>query len=202
VTGVGSRLWGVGESGNLTLVDYLELPYRFDVRSQGEGERPPWMASVEELPGCVALGDTPEQAVAALRGAMEMWLSSALAEQREIPVPGKQAPRSGADRSYSGRFLVRMPKSLHDRLAGAAEQQQTSLNRLVCDLLAAAMAQGDRATPPATTLPQRAQPDRAAASQRTAPRSIRLVLATNVIVVLLAGVVAVVLLVLALQHGV
>ena len=200
--GARTRISGVGESENLTLAQYLALPYHFDVRAEREGEQSSWTASVEELPNCVARADTPEDAIARLRPAMESWLTSAIAEHREIPLPGGEAPKSRSNRSYSGRFLVRMPKSLHEQLALAAEQEQTSFNRLVTDMLTAAVARGDLGKPPTTTEAHRAESGSAAPSKRASPRSIRIVLATNLVVVVVAGILAVVLLVLALERGV
>ena len=242
-----------GTTGKLTVADYLALPYHFDVAPTGDGGHSRWTARVEELPGCTAQGDTAEEAVSRLRPAMESWLTAAIAEQREIPVPAEPGdssvhaehgetaapagrgetaapaeqddipvpakkganPRS-AD-SYSGRFLVRMPKWLHADLASAAERQQVSLNRLVTEILAGAVGRGDRGSSSSTgaepgEVPRLSaetsqasatspEPD-ASGSQRSSPRSIRLVLATNLAVVILAAIVALVLLVLALQRGV
>jgi RNA polymerase sigma-B factor len=129
-------------------------------------------------------------------------------DSREIPAPGQEPADSSAGHSYSGRFLVRMPKPLHEQLARAAEQEQVSLNRFVTDVLTAAVAEGDVGKPLATT--RKDGPDPVVGShrvlmvgtQRVSARSFRLALATNLVVVILAGAVAVVLLVLALQRGI
>ncbi len=198
--GARTKISRVGESENLTLAQYLELPYHLDVRSERDGTRSWWTGTVEELPGCASKGNTPEEAAARLRTAMESWLSSAIADKREIPVPGQEATRSRAAHSYSGRFLVRMPKSLHEQLARTAEQEQMSLNRLVTDELAGAVARRDPGKPTSSAQRSRPEVDREAGSPRTPTRSLRLALATNLVVVVLAGVIAVVLLVLALQR--
>jgi hypothetical protein len=99
-----------------------------------------------------------------------------------------------------------MPKSLHEQLARAAEQQQTSLNRFVTDVLAAAVARGDLGKPSADNDPStdtgapRAELEGAVGVTHTPARSIRLALATNLAVLVIAGIVAVVLLVLALER--
>lgn len=196
------RAASVGTTGNLTLADYLALPYHIDVAPERDGEQSHWTASVAELNGCVARGDTAEQAVARLRPAMESWLTSAIAEQREIPIPGKKIANSRSADSYSGRFLVRMPKPLHAQLASAAEQQQVSLNRLVTEVLTAAVERGDLGSSSRDSGETPNEVDEAPHSQRTSPRSIRVALATNLVVVVLAGIVALVLLVLALQRGI
>ena len=45
--------------------------------------------------------------------------------------------------TYSGRFLVRMPSALHEKLSLAAKHEGVSLNRLVTDILAAAVARAE-----------------------------------------------------------
>jgi hypothetical protein len=44
---------------------------------------------------------------------------------------GKALPAPELVRSYSGRFLTRVPKQLHARLAKLAEREGVSLNSLV-----------------------------------------------------------------------
>ena len=61
---------------------------------------------------------------------MAGWISVALEDGKEIPKP--------RDTSYSGRFLVRFPSSLHARLTELAELEGVSLNQFVSNALAAA----------------------------------------------------------------
>ncbi|MCC6983318.1 MAG: type II toxin-antitoxin system HicB family antitoxin [Bauldia sp.] len=46
-----------------------------------------FLALAPDLPGCVSDGDTPEQALANIRDAIESWLSEARELGREIPQP-------------------------------------------------------------------------------------------------------------------
>ena len=94
-----------------------------------------------------------------------------------------------------------MPKPLHEELARAAEKEQISLNRLVTDVLASAVEQRDLASANGSKS-DRDPIDRSAGAKPASARTFRLALATNLVVVVLAGVIAVVLLVLALAHGV
>jgi hypothetical protein len=119
----------------------------------------------------------------------------------EIPVTGEEEGDSRTAHSYSGRFLVRMPKPLHEQLAHAAKQEHISLNRFVTNVLTAAVEQGDPGKRSNTAQSASDTSDRPAGLQRVPTRSFRLALATNLVVVVLAGIVAVVLLVLALEHG-
>ncbi|MBO0830990.1 MAG: type II toxin-antitoxin system HicB family antitoxin [Actinobacteria bacterium] len=116
-----------------TLEDYLELPYAFvvthDVDEEGNAG---WVAEVEELPGCISQGRTPEEAVERARMAMRDWISVALDDGVEIP-----EPRAAAE--YSGHFVVRVPSSLHADLVRRADREGVSLNQFVASALAGAV---------------------------------------------------------------
>ncbi len=89
-------------------------------------------ARVPELPGCLASGTTRQEADANLEEALTAWLAAAVELGNEIPTPrGEEEPEE-----YSGRFSVRVPRSLHRRLATRADAEGCSLNQLVSTLLA------------------------------------------------------------------
>jgi antitoxin HicB len=90
-----------------------------------------FVASVPELEGCFADGDTVEEALANLDQVLRDWLALALEEQAKIPEPRRQD-----DELFSGRFSVRVPRSLHRRLSLRAEAEGASLNQLIGVLLA------------------------------------------------------------------
>jgi RNA polymerase sigma-B factor len=99
---------------------------------------------------------------------------------------------------HSGRLMLRMPNSLHDELARAAEREHVSLNQFITNTLAAAVSwrrpgeQGD------------SQPAKEAAKPvagGSSPRWLPAALVTNLVIVIVAGVLAVVLLLLAWQQG-
>lgn len=46
-----------------------------------------WVADVPDLKSCAAFGDTPEEAIAESRLAIQGWLESALADGLAIPEP-------------------------------------------------------------------------------------------------------------------
>jgi RNA polymerase sigma-B factor len=117
-------------------------------------------------------------------------------------MPADETAEKGS--SHSGRVLVRMPQSLHAELVRTAEREGVSLNALVTSALASAVgwrngepAAVDDAATPATGA---AVPEAVAAP---APRrrwsSVALV--ANVVVVLLAAIVALALLFAALTQG-
>ncbi len=121
-----------------------------------------------------------------------------VSQEQENPKAGGEAQKTGASSSHSGRFLVRMPSTLHEQLARAAEREHVSLNRFVTDALAASVS----SAPPTDSATESSPPEPAPDPPRHSPRALRVALATNLIVVVLAGVLAVALLVLALQRGI
>ncbi len=146
----------------------------------------------------VQAGDSTETAVISANPSPEA--GGAEAEETEAE-PG-QAAASGRGRSkqrtpngYSGRILVRMPSELHAQLALAAEREDVSLNRYVNDALSSSV-DGSPAQPQ-----EAAEETDGTWSRRISSRALNLALATNVAIVVLAGIAAAVLLVLALQRG-
>ena len=109
-----------------TVGDYMKLPYRLElVEDQEEGG---YVASYPDLPGCITLGETVEEAVSNAQEAKRAWLEAALEDGAEI-----WEPRS-LD-GYSGQFKIRMPRSLHRSLAQHAEQEGISMNQYCVYLL-------------------------------------------------------------------
>jgi predicted HicB family RNase H-like nuclease len=74
-------------------------------------------------------GETMEEAVQMLPEAMMVWLESVLLHGEPVPEP-TLIP------DYSGKLLVRMPKTLHQRLIERAELEGVSANQLAVALLA------------------------------------------------------------------
>lgn len=119
------------EGEPLDLEALIALPWSRQLVADADGRL---VASVPELEGCFADGDTPAEALASLDVVLRDWLEIALEERRAIPEPRRQ------DQSEpSGRFSVRVPRSLHRRLAEAAEREGSSLNQFVNVILARAV---------------------------------------------------------------
>jgi RNA polymerase sigma-B factor len=166
---------------------HRDLPYHISVvRDHGNAEGHEWTARAEELPGCEAHGDSIEEAIHGIEAAIEEWIEDARAKGREVPDPRKEA-------SYSGRLMLRMPRSLHAELSAAAERQEVSLNQFIANSLERALAPHAAATGESVKTP--------AADRRPVPALLRLAIIVNLIVVLVAAVVAVVILVVASQQG-
>jgi antitoxin HicB len=180
---------------------YIGLPYHLSVVREGDEKGKPWTASVEELPGCTSRGKSADEAVSGVQEAMRQWIGAALEEGREIP-----EPRSTS--SHSGRLLLRMPRTLHGELTRAAERENVSLNQFINDTLASAVAWRGRSpsavsgnstgpiqTPGAEGLT--AEPNAARPAKRDNSRLVTIALAANFVVVVAAGIVAIVVLVAA-----
>ena len=123
--------------------DYMELPYHITLVRDVADDRAGWVASVAELPGCFAQGHVQQEALANLRDVMESWLDYMLEEGNEIPLPAEEPTRNG-------KILLRLPASLHERLAWQAEREGVSLNQLLLGIAAGAVgwSAGHAAGPP------------------------------------------------------
>lgn len=116
-----------------TIEEYVRLPYHFELVPDEDGEgRRGWVVTVEELRGCISQGDTPDEAIVNIRDAMAGWISVAMEDGQEIPLPRPEA-------SYSGKFVVRLPVGLHAVVAEEAEREDVSLNQFVMAVLAGAV---------------------------------------------------------------
>lgn len=105
------------------------LKYPAMVRQLGETEGEGYLVDILDLPGCFADGPTIQEATDNAEAAICEWIATAEALGRSIP-----APRT-AD-AYSGKWVQRVPKSLHKKLATEAKREGVSLNSLAISLLA------------------------------------------------------------------
>lgn len=103
--------------------DYLALPYTKLVQEMNDESGHYFFGRILELDGCQSSGDTVEELYENLMEAMEGYIEVKLENNLPIPEPNV------AD-NYSGKFVVRLPKTLHQRLALEAEREGISLNQL------------------------------------------------------------------------
>jgi len=108
------------------LKHYLGLPYTVIIRRDEEGD---FVARVEELPGCAAHGKNPQQAFENLEEAKELWISDCLESGDPVPEPVI------TDQLPSGKWVQRVPRSLHRRLSHLARREGVSLNQLVTSII-------------------------------------------------------------------
>jgi len=91
-----------------------------------EDEGGGFLASVPELPGCMSDGETPTEAIENAQDAIMSWIEAAEEMGRPVPAPG----------SSTGKWVQRVPKSLHLTLKQVAETEGVSLNAYVTSVLA------------------------------------------------------------------
>jgi antitoxin HicB len=104
------------------------LKYPFEMRPLSEEEGGGYLISFPDLPGCMSDGETIEDAINNGIDAMNSWIQTAKEFDDPIPEPGSS--------QASGRFVQRIPKSLHARLAARAKQEGVSMNALVTTFIA------------------------------------------------------------------
>jgi antitoxin HicB len=105
------------------------LKYSALVRPLSKEEGGGYFVEIPELPGCIADGETIEEAFAEAKSAIESWIHTA----KEF---GDPIPNPSIDKRYSGQWRLRVPKSLHAALALRAKQEGVSLNLLTATILA------------------------------------------------------------------
>ena len=113
-----------------TLQDYLELEYPFNVLADPDVGG--YVIEYPDLPGCMTEIDDLSELSEMAEEARRLWLTTAFNQGLDIPLPSYPE-------TYSGKFNVRLPKSLHRKLVASAEREGVSLNQHVVSLLSEAV---------------------------------------------------------------
>lgn len=116
----------VAPTGREPLSFYLALQYPVHFVADPSGG---YVALFPDLPGCVTQGDTLEEAAAMAEDARRGWMQVEYERGHDIPLPSYPEV-------YSGKFNLRLLRSLHRSLATAAEHEGVSLNQYVVCVLA------------------------------------------------------------------
>lgn len=106
---------------------YLSLRYPVTVHPDPEGG---FVGEIAELHGCMTQAETLDEIFKSLEDARQLWIKTAYDERQDIPLPR-------AMEKYTGKFLVRIPRSLHRNLVSLAKREGVSLNQYVTSLLSA-----------------------------------------------------------------
>jgi antitoxin HicB len=109
------------------------MPYSRVLVPQPDGG---YFAEIIELQGCYAEGETADEALASLDEAMVAWVETA----REL---GQSIPPPFSTQDYSGRIVLRLPKSLHRDAARRAKMEGVSLNQYLVTAIAARLGAED-----------------------------------------------------------
>lgn len=104
---------------------YMKLPYQIVIKPSPEGG---YVAYIPDLSGCITQADHLNELAEMIEDAKAGWIDLALQDGKEIPEPDTE--------EYSGRFNLRIPKSLHKDLVVKAKDENVSLNQMATYLLA------------------------------------------------------------------
>ncbi len=106
----------------MQVAEYMKLPYTRIIQEVNDESGHYFYGRIMELDGCQSTGETLEELYKNLNEALEGYIETKIENNLEIPRPARQG-------DYSGKFIVRVPKSLHMRLAVEAEREGVSLNQ-------------------------------------------------------------------------
>lgn len=115
------------------LTDYLAMEYPFHVIADPDGG---YVIKYPDLPGCLTQIDHVDEVGPMATEIRELWIETSYEQGHDIPLPTYPE-------EYSGKFNLRIPRSLHRRLAEAAERDGVSLNQFVLMLLTQGIASYD-----------------------------------------------------------
>jgi antitoxin HicB len=108
-----------------SLDEYLAREYPFQVIASRDGG---YVVLYPDLPGCMTQADTIDEIPELAEEARRLWIETEYEDGRDIPLPSYPE-------EYSGKFVVRLPRTLHRQLSEQAERQGISLNQHVVMLL-------------------------------------------------------------------
>jgi len=100
----------------------MKLPYTFIIQPYQDEVESYYVGKVLELEGCMTDGETQEETLINLREAMWGWIETKLENGFDVPEPISES-------NASGKFTLRLPKTLHVRLTMEAKQEGVSLNQ-------------------------------------------------------------------------
>jgi antitoxin HicB len=113
----------------MKLAEALNAVYPLTVLPAPEGG---YVAIFPDLPGVVTQAETLEELLSMADDARRGWMEVVAELGQDIPAPGS----GGSAGEYSGKFNLRLPKTLHRDLAQRAEREGVSLNQWAVTLLA------------------------------------------------------------------
>lgn len=121
-----------------SLEHYMSLPYVIEITPIKSSLGGGFSAAIPQLGRFALVGDgeTIEKALANLENAKRERFKEYLENGLSIPEPAEEKE------SFSGRFVVRVPKSLHAQLVENAKENGVSLNHLVSYLLSTNLSLG------------------------------------------------------------
>ena len=103
--------------------------YPFEVRPLSSEEGSGYLISFPDFADCISDGETVDEAIENGRDALKATIAALKSKKFTVP-----APNSGG--VASGKFVARVPKTVHAQLATRARAEGVSLNALVLTFIA------------------------------------------------------------------
>ncbi len=103
--------------------------YPFEVRPLAQADGGGYLVSFPDFAECISDGETIDEALENGRDALKATIAALKA--KKLPVP---SPNGGG--VASGKFVARVPKTVHAQLATRAKAEGVSLNTLVLTFIA------------------------------------------------------------------
>jgi predicted RNase H-like HicB family nuclease len=111
---------------NRDLAYYMALPYTKTLQRDEDGDM---VARIAELRDCAAQGANDKEALQNLTEAQRLWIEDCLEAGDAVPGPEQHSALP------SGKWVQRVPRSLHGQLTMMAKTEGVSLNQLVTSML-------------------------------------------------------------------
>ena len=103
--------------------------YPFEVRPLSSEDGGGYLISFPDFAECISDGESVDEAIENGRDALKATVAALKAKKMSVP-----APNSGG--VASGKFVARVPKTVHAQLATRARAEGVSLNALVLTFIA------------------------------------------------------------------
>lgn len=112
-----------------TLEYYMNLRYTTQITEIAAEDGGGYLVEIPLLKGCTSDGETVAEALENIKDAKLEWFTYMLENDLPIPEPVDVS-------KYSGKFVVRIPKSLHKAISEQSKIEGLSLNQYVANSLA------------------------------------------------------------------
>lgn len=100
----------------------VKMSYSYIINEVNDESGKYFVARVLELDGLIGTGNTYDAAYKDVKAALPSYIETKLANGFEVPKPM-------STENYSGKFVLRLPKTLHKLLSERAKEEGISLNQ-------------------------------------------------------------------------
>ena len=111
--------------------------YPFEIRPLTAEEGGGFLISYPDFSNCLSDGESVDEALVNGREALKLTIAALKAKSLPIPVPNGGGVASG-------KFVARVPKTIHAKLASRAKSEGVSLNALVLAFIAEGLGRKER----------------------------------------------------------